>query len=89
MNEVRCRFADVLYEVSHAHDQNLPRLERAGLAPVVELRAQDAATALAETGDGELERFTSLIEAATGLTQTVVAIGAGGRLAVRDRSDEP
>jgi predicted O-methyltransferase YrrM len=198
MNETRRRFADELYEVSHAHDQELPRLMRfrnvepptaellgvlirasgarrilelgtsngystiwladaaeatggdvvsvdtdpdrtelarenlegAGLAAVVELRTQDAATALADAGDGEfefvfldaerpaypdylgdlqrvlapggtlavdnvishadeLERFTSLIEASAGLTQTVIAIGAGVRLAVRDRSDEP
>ena len=53
MNEARRRFADELYEISHAHDQ---------------------------------DRFTSLIEAAPGLTRTVVTIGAGVRLAVRDGS---
>ena len=33
----------------------------------------------------ELVEFTALIEAAEGLTQTVVPVGAGLRLAVRDR----
>ena len=28
MNEARRRFADELYAVSRAHDENLPRLER-------------------------------------------------------------
>ncbi|MGO9820803.1 MAG: O-methyltransferase [Solirubrobacteraceae bacterium] len=196
MHDARRRLADELYAVSHAHDENLPRLERfrnvepptaellgvliraanarrilelgtsngystlwladaaemtgggvvsvdadhsrtalarenlerAGLASRVELRTEDAATTLANAPDGELEfvfldaerpaypgylvdllralapggvlavdnvishshelgQFTSLIEAIPALTQTVVAIGAGVRLAVRDRSD--
>lgn len=196
MNEGRRRFADELYEVSHAHDQDLPRLdrfrnvepptaellavliratgarrilelgtsngystvwladaaeatgggvvsvdtdpartalarenlERAGLVSLVELRTEDAATTLATAADAELEfvfldaerpayadyvgdlrrtlapggvlavdnvishaheleQFTSLVETTSGLTQTVVSIGAGVRLAVRDRSD--
>jgi predicted O-methyltransferase YrrM len=37
----------------------------------------------------ELVEFTSLIEAEAGFTQTVVAIGAGLRLAVRDRIEAP
>jgi predicted O-methyltransferase YrrM len=103
-------------------------LERAGLGSRVELRTEDAATALANAPDGELEflfldaerpayrdyvgdlvrvlapggvlavdnvishaheleQFTSLIEAIPSLTQTVVATGAGVRLAVHERSD--
>ena len=193
MNEARRRFADELYAVSRAHDENLPRLERfrnvepptaellgvlvratrarrvlelgtsngystiwladaveatggsvvsvdadpsrttlarenlqrAGLASLVKLRTEDAAATLAAARDGELEfvfldaerpaypgylgellralaaggvlavdnvishaheleEFTSLIEAIPQFTQTVVAIGAGLRLAVRD-----
>jgi predicted O-methyltransferase YrrM len=193
MNKARRRFADELYAVSRAHDENLPRLERfrnvepptaellgvviratrarrvlelgtsngystiwladaveathgsvvsvdadrsrttlarenlerAGLASLVKLRTEDAAATLAAARDGELEfvfldaerpayagylgelqralapggvlavdnvishaheleEFTSLIEAIPQFTQTVVAIGAGLRLAVRD-----
>jgi len=37
--------------------------------------------------ENELVQFTSLIESTPRLTQTVVAVGAGLRLAVRDRTD--
>jgi predicted O-methyltransferase YrrM len=98
-------------------------LKRAGLASLVELRTEDAATTLASAADGEQEfvfldaerpaysgylddlvrtlapggvlavdnvishaheltGFTALIEAVPTLTQAVVAVGAGLRLAV-------
>jgi hypothetical protein len=75
MHESRRQFADRLYAESHAHDQDRPRLER--------FRSVEPPTAELL---GVLIEFTERIGAVAEVTQTVVPVGAGLRVAVGDRS---
>lgn len=91
MHESRRQFADRLYAESHAHDQRRPRLERSRNVepPTAELLGVPGGVLAVEDAlshEDELVEFTQRIGAVAGLTQTLVAVGAGLRVAVRKRS---